>query len=409
MRLGPPGTRASVTVRDAMGPRLQGRPLSMPPAAPTSRVSTATLSASTLSSQQRRAVVHQLVREQGTHERGETRTARADAILANELFEGSLHLARALPPLFAVLGQGAHDDRLERGRVVRADARRERVLAIADELERLVLARRLEEAPARRELEEHDADGEDVAPPVDASPRACSGDMYGTLPLSWPLSVSSPGRASLLAMPKSTTFTSPVNVTMTFCGDTSRCTMLSGAPFEIALLVRIREARRRRRARSRARAPSGTRGRSCVFICADDGSQVLALDVLHRDEVRAVDLPDVEDLDDVRVRERGRDARLVEEHLDERLVLVHRGQDALDDDELLEARRRFAGSRGRARPCRRSRACARACTCRAGEEAPPGTAHASAPASCPSALPLDRRAVCSASSSQSAAKLAATS
>ena len=71
---------------------------------------------------------------------------------------------------------------------------------------------------------------------------------------------------------------------------------------------------------------------------ADDRADVLAVDVLHRDEVRAVDLPDVEDLDDVGVRERRGDARLVEQHVDERLVLVHRRQDALDDDELLEAR-----------------------------------------------------------------------
>ena len=82
---------------------------------------------------------------------------------------------------------------------------------------------------------------------------------------------------------------------------------------------------------------SGNSATPFFFICADDGAEVLAVDVLHRDEVRAVDLPDVEDLDDVRVRERRRDARLVEQHLDERAVLVHRRQDALDDDQLLEA------------------------------------------------------------------------
>ena len=69
---------------------------------------------------------------------------------------------------------------------------------------------------------------------------------------------------------------------------------------------------------------------------ADDGTDVLAVDVLHGDEVRAVDLTDVEDLDDVRVRQRGRDAGLAEQHLDEALVLRHLREDPLDDDQLLE-------------------------------------------------------------------------
>src|SRR5207302_11221025 len=46
-----------------------------------------------------------------------------------------------------------------------------------------------------------------------------------------------------------------------------------------------------------------------------------------------------EDLTDVRVAERGGDARLVEEHLDELLVLLDVGEDLLDRDELAEAAR----------------------------------------------------------------------
>ena len=40
------------------------------------------------------------------------------------------------------------------------------------------------------------------------SPRHCSGDMYGTLPLSVPKRVS-PKRFDALAMPKSSSFTAP--------------------------------------------------------------------------------------------------------------------------------------------------------------------------------------------------------
>src|SRR5678815_3571766 len=46
-----------------------------------------------------------------------------------------------------------------------------------------------------------------------------------------------------------------------------------------------------------------------------DLEQILAPDVLHRDEVRAVDPAELEDLADVRVRELTGDLRLVDEHL----------------------------------------------------------------------------------------------
>ena len=50
---------------------------------------------------------------------------------------------------------------------------------------------------------------------------------------------------------------------------------------------------------------------------ANERAQVLAVDELHGDEVLLVELAEVEDLDDVRMVEARRDARLVEEHLDE--------------------------------------------------------------------------------------------
>ena len=58
--------------------------------------------------------------------------------------------------------------------------------------------------------------------------------------------------------------------------------------------------------------------------------------MLHGQEVAAVDLAEVVDLDDVRVVEEGADARLVDEHLDElrsRALLL---EDALDDEDALE-------------------------------------------------------------------------
>ena len=55
-------------------------------------------------------------------------------------------------------------------------------------------------------------------------PRTCSGDMYANLPLRMPAWVCC-SRLSALAMPKSISLTSPSNDTITFCGETSRCTM----------------------------------------------------------------------------------------------------------------------------------------------------------------------------------------
>ena len=67
-----------------------------------------------------------------------------------------------------------------------------------------------------------------------------------------------------------------------------------------------------------------------------DLEQILAPDVFHRDEVRAVDAAELEDLTDVRVRELARDLRFIDEHLDEVAILAHRRQDPLDRDDLLE-------------------------------------------------------------------------
>src|SRR5262245_10460292 len=49
--------------------------------------------------------------------------------------------------------------------------------------------------------------------------------------------------------------------------------------------------------------------------------QALAIDVLHRQEVAAVDLSEIENRDDVAMHEPSADARLVEEHLNEAPLL----------------------------------------------------------------------------------------
>ena len=70
---------------------------------------------------------------------------------------------------------------------------------------------------------------------------------------------------------------------------------------------------------------------------AHDLDEVVAAQVLHRDEVLVVDVADVVDLHDVRMIERRGDARLVEEHAHELGIVGAVAQDPLDDEVLLEA------------------------------------------------------------------------
>ena len=73
-----------------------------------------------------------------------------------------------------------------------------------------------------------------------------------------------------------------------------------------------------------------------------DALQVRAVDVLHDDEERIVTDADVEDLHAVRVRELRRQARLVQEHRDELLLLAEVREDALDRDLLAKALKALA-------------------------------------------------------------------
>jgi len=68
----------------------------------------------------------------------------------------------------------------------------------------------------------------------------------------------------------------------------------------------------------------------------EQAAHVLPVHVLHREVVDAVLLPDLEHLRDVLVVERGREPRLVEEHLHGRDVVRALGRDQLEHDVALE-------------------------------------------------------------------------
>ena len=72
-------------------------------------------------------------------------------------------------------------------------------------------------------------------------------------------------------------------------------------------------------------------------VALQERAQVPAGDVLHRDEVRVLVLPELVDVHDVGVVQLDADPRLVDEHRDELFVLRHRREDLLDGEDPLEA------------------------------------------------------------------------
>ena len=136
-------------------------------------------------------------------------------------------------------------------------------------------------------------------------------------------------------MPKSTTFTLPSKDTRMFCGETSRWTMSSGRPCSSLALVGVVQPRA-----GVGHDAQGERDRELAAArlgLLRDPAHVLAVDVLHGDEVRAALVAEVEDLRDVRVVQPRRDPGLVQEHLHELLVLGEVRQDPLHHQLLLEA------------------------------------------------------------------------
>ena len=105
--------------------------------------------------------------------------------------------------------------------------------------------------------------------------------------------------------------------------------------FAIGQLVRVGQAFTDPHA-NQARLFDGE-GHVVLAAVLDDSLEIGAIHVLHDDEVGVVANADVEDLNAVRVGEVSADARLVQEHADELLLLGQVGKNALDGDDLLEA------------------------------------------------------------------------
>ena len=165
-------------------------------------------------------------------------------------------------------------------------------------------------------------------------PQACSGDMYWSFPLSAPACVCWTFVAAL-AMPKSQSLMSPSKLIRTFCGRdvaVDEVQLLAVEPHPPVRVVEGVGDLRGDEERELDRERVALLGRRL-----QDGAEVLALHVLHRDVVVGVFLPEVVDVDDVVVGQLRRQLGLVDEHRDEVIVVGHVREDPLDGDDLLEA------------------------------------------------------------------------
>ena len=160
--------------------------------------------------------------------------------------------------------------------------------------------------------------------------------MYASLPLSCPARVVE-RRDAARATPKSVMRAMPSTPTRMFCGETSRWTSSSGWPSSSLQLVRGVEAGERVEHDAQHDARTGM-ALAAARRAREEARQRVALDVLHDQVVAAGRSSPTSRMGTTFGwwMPRG-EARLVEEHLDELLLVREVRVQPLDGDEALEA------------------------------------------------------------------------
>ena len=158
------------------------------------------------------------------------------------------------------------------------------------------------------------------ARPSRAVPFTCSGDMYVSLPLMSPACVAPSSDASF-AMPKSATLVAPSLVMKMLSGLTSRWTRPKRVPCGDRELVRRVQAAQRVDGDADRDRPRDRR--LALPRVGEHALGVDAVDVLHGDEVAAVDLAGVDHLHDVLVAQQLADVGLREEQIDDVAARLH--------------------------------------------------------------------------------------
>ena len=260
------------------------------------------------------------------------RRRRLEAV--EHLVDVALHLAGGLVAVGRVLLQRLHHDRvdLRRDLVVVLRRRRDARLAYLLEDGELVVAG--EELAPGEELEEHRGQREDVGAFVDGPAPGLLRRHVLQLSLE---------RAGLRVrrLRRRLGDAEVAELDVAFLGDEH---VLRGDVamheahlfvFEVAFAVRVIERRGNLRGDEKRDLD---RQRLIAFLrFLEDVLQIVPIDVLHGDVVRALDFAEVVDVDDVVVIELGGQLRFIDEHLDEVLIVGKVRQDFLDGDDLLKS------------------------------------------------------------------------
>ena len=266
---------------------------------------------------------------------GRERLRREHDVLAHqELLQVGEHLAAPLVAIVDVLRERLQDHALDHLGDVRVDRSRVLDVDVADLLERREVGLALKQALAGQALVKHRADREDVAAAIERQAADLLGRHVPELALEH-----AGHRARVAGRGLRDAEVDDLDLALVRDEHVLRRAVtvhdLERAAERVPFAVRVVET-----LEDLGDGEARHRHRHLLLDLAEpvlDLEQILAPDVLHRDEVRAVDPAKLEDLADVRVGELPGDLRLVDEHLDEVAVLAHRGENSLDRDDLLEA------------------------------------------------------------------------
>ena len=274
-----------------------------------------------------------LVEKERAHELAEAALVERDLRLAQKARQLALHMLRRRKPVAALAGEGAHHDAFEGRRHFGAARARRLDVGAAHPAQQGDLVVILVEQLAGEHLVEHHADAEDVGAMVERLAPGLLGRHVIELALD-------DARLGLIGPQRGLGDAEVDDLALALereehvlrrdiaMHDVQRPTAA------ILLTMRIIEPGAglhrhvRRRVDRHALAP--------VAQALEHPIQVAPVDVLHRDVVVLVDLAEVEDLPDVAVRQLHRDARLVDEHLDEVGILAVPRMQPLDREDLLE-------------------------------------------------------------------------
>jgi hypothetical protein len=267
--------------------------------------------------------------EQAAHEAADRLGAARPAGVSQDLVEIGLHRRGRAVALLGIAGHRLEADLVEIARHRRRYRRRRRHLAGADLRDRLFLGLAVEEPAQGQRLPQHDAEGPDVRAPVGLCAVEELGREVAGLALDQPVvdRRPHPRHAEIDQLHRAGVEDDHV------AGRDVLVDQLERVAGEAVQLVR------RVQAGGAVGDDAGGRERIQPVEAARRAQhrrQRLALEVLHRDEERAVLLAEVVDVDDVRVLHQRGDPRLLEQHVRQLRPRRQRRSDRLDDDHLLE-------------------------------------------------------------------------